>query len=558
MVPGSPSESRLRIGVMLDSLRVPNWVHKVLSDVLACEFLEPAAILLMDRPRARSSLPVRWARSVPTILFRGYEKLDRALFRAENDAVECIDASRLLAGTRTLQLTPTGDVPCRTFADEDIARVRSERLDVILKFCAGVLSGPILEAARYGVWSLRHGQPTDAGQSSSLFWEIYERRPVSSSVLEILADPPDARRVIYRSFGVTDLSSLYRNRNKKAWKASDFVMRRLRDLWERGADALASADTRLDEGAEDLTVRRPPGNWTMVRFLAALACRFLYNRYETHLLSYKWFLAVRARREFLGETFDASGFEVIRAPKGRFWADPFLLEDGSATHVFFEDVGYADKKGVISHLKIDADGTRGPQTVVLEREYHLSYPFVFRWQGQVFMIPETAKNRTIELYRATAFPLRWELDRVLFEDVYAVDTTLLEHAGRFWLFANMSPSGGAVDDELFLFFADSPLGPWRPHPMNPIVSDVRSARPAGRPFAHGQDVIRPSQDGSGRYGNAILLNRIETLSETGYGETCVARIEPDWHPRCVGTHTINRGEALEVIDGYEFVRRWSR
>ncbi len=543
---------------MLDSLRVPSWVHKVLSDILVGGFLELAAILLIDRPRVRSRLPIRWAQSVRTVLFRGYEKIDRALFRAANDAFACVDASRLLADTRTLQLAPTEDVPYRTFADEDVARVRLERLDVILKSCAGVLSGSILGAARYGVWSLRHGQTMDAGQGASLLWEIHERRPVSTSVLEILADPPDAGRVIYRSFGATDFSSLYRNANKKAWKASDFPTRCLRDLWERGADALASAEVRLGPRAQGPTVRKPPGNWTMVRFLATLACRFIYNRYETHLLSYKWFLAARARREFSGDAFDASGFEVIRAPRGRFWADPFLLEDGSATHVFFEDVGYADKKGVISHLRIDADGTRSPQTVVLEREYHLSYPFVFRWQDQVFMIPETAKNRTIELYRATAFPLRWELERVLFEDVYAVDATLLEHAGRFWLFVNMSPSGGAVDDELFLFFADSPLGPWQPHPMNPIVSDVRSARPAGRPFMHGQEIVRPSQDGSGRYGNAILLNRIETLSETAYRETCLARIEPDWHPRCVGTHTINRGEDHEVIDGYEYVWRWSR
>jgi hypothetical protein len=41
---------------------------------------------------------------------------------------------------------------------------------------------------------------------------------------------------------------------------------------------------------------------------------------------------------------------------------------------------------------------------VLERPYHLSYPYVFFVGDDAFMLPETAANGAIELYRAVSFP----------------------------------------------------------------------------------------------------------------------------------------------------------
>jgi hypothetical protein len=126
---------------------------------------------------------------------------------------------------------------------------------------------------------------------------------------------------------------------------------------------------------------------------------------------------------------------------------------------------------------------------------------------------------------------------------------------RLWLFVGMAEHGAAPDDELHLFSSTALLGPWEPHPANPVVSDVRSARPAGRIFRYGQDLIRPSQDCSRRYGHAIVLNRIEVLTTSEYRETAAGRIEPDWFPRLLATHTYGFGERVEVIDGKRAVAR---
>ena len=123
----------------------------------------------------------------------------------------------------------------------------------------------------------------------------------------------------------------------------------------------------------------------------------------------------------------------------------------------------------------------GEARTVLERPYHLSYPFLFTYDGVTYMIPESSENGAVELYRADSFPDRWRFVRNLIPDIDAADATLVHENGKWWLFANVRQAPGVSPwDELFLFFSDDPVsGRWESHPMNPIVSDCRSARPAG-------------------------------------------------------------------------------
>jgi hypothetical protein len=174
------------------------------------------------------------------------------------------------------------------------------------------------------------------------------------------------------------------------------------------------------------------------------------------------------------------------------------------------------------------------------------------------MVPESKANRTIEVYRCTEFPYRWTLETRLMEDVEAVDTTLLEHAGKWWLFANMIENQGASSwDELFLFSADSPLSRnWTPHPRNPIVSDVTRARPAGRIFSKGGKLYRPSQNSAHRYGYGLNINEITELTESTYSERVVSSTEPSWDRSLLGTHTFAAEHRLTVIDALTLRRRW--
>jgi hypothetical protein len=117
------------------------------------------------------------------------------------------------------------------------------------------------------------------------------------------------------------------------------------------------------------------------------------------------------------------------------------------------------------------------------------------------------------------------------------------------MFVNIQEEGVSVNwDELHVYYADSPRGPWKPHARNPVVSDVRSARPAGRLFQTNDSLYRPSQDSSQRYGYATAINRITKLTPTEYSETEVAKLVPTWDKDIVGVHTWNTSPRMTTID----------
>jgi hypothetical protein len=164
------------------------------------------------------------------------------------------------------------------------------------------------------------------------------------------------------------------------------------------------------------------------------------------------------------------------------------------------------------------------------------------------MIPETRAMGRIELYRAVSFPDSWQRDRILLDCVPAADATLLHHDGRLWLFTTIAAEGASYSDELHLFLADSLEGPWRAHPRNPVVSDVRGARPAGAIQRWGERLVRPAQDCSRRYGWALSFREIETLDEEDYGEREIERLEPGQVGGFRATHTYAADRRFEAID----------
>ena len=251
-------------------------------------------------------------------------------------------------------------------------------------------------------------------------------------------------------------------------------------------------------------------------------------------------------------------FTWLVPPKDRIWADPFVIYRNETYHIFVEDMPFKTKRGCISVIDVDAEGTCSEPVVALETPYHLSYPCVFQWQNQDFMIPETSQNRTVELYRCVDFPHQWELDMVLMADVLAYDATPLQYNGKWWLFVNLAEKEGASDrDELFVFYADYlRTTEWTPHPLNPIVSDVKCARPAGQLFTQDGKLYRPSQNSLHYYGYGLKLNEIVVLSETEYVERAVSAVEPVWDTRVYGIHTLSQAEQMTCIDGIIYRNRF--
>ncbi|HEX8207874.1 MAG TPA: hypothetical protein VF587_17550, partial [Solirubrobacteraceae bacterium] len=240
-------------------------------------------------------------------------------------------------------------------------------------------------------------------------------------------------------------------------------------------------------------------------------------------------------------------FTFYDPPRGHFHADPFLLERDGTTWLYVEDLDWSAGYAGIAVAELTDAGPREFRTV-LSPPHHLSYPFVFEHDGETYLVPESAAARTVDLYRAVELPHRFERVATLMEDVEAYDTTLLHRDGRWWMFVTIAVPGGSVVDELFVFSADALTGPYRPHPLNPVVSDVRHARQAGRVLERDGRLIRPAQDSSGRYGRAIVWREIDVLTTEDYAEHTVGRFDPERLPGALATHTYDFSDSFEVVD----------
>ncbi|MCJ2068040.1 formyl transferase [Methylobacterium sp. J-030] len=251
-----------------------------------------------------------------------------------------------------------------------------------------------------------------------------------------------------------------------------------------------------------------------------------------------------------------TGWTVLPDDGRRFYADPFPIAVAGRTHLFVEDFPHATGKAIISAVRFGPDGPEGPPVPVLEEAHHLSYPFVFERDGCVWMVPESSAAGTVDLYRATRFPQGWVKEATLLSGVVASDATLVEHEGRWWIFATVRDAGldapagaGSFHDALHLWSAPDFRGPFTPHPANPVLVDPSLARPAGRIVARGGHLIRPVQDCAAGYGRALVLARIDRLDPEGFAQTAIGRIEPG--PSWPGNrlHTLNAGGGIECIDG---------
>lgn len=251
-----------------------------------------------------------------------------------------------------------------------------------------------------------------------------------------------------------------------------------------------------------------------------------------------------------------SGWRDLPDDGSRFYADPFpVLHNGQVT-LFVEDYIHRTGKAILSAVAFGPNGPAGQPKPVLELPYHLSYPFVFERDGQMWMVPESGANRSVDLYRATAFPGGWVKEATLLSDIVASDATLVEHGGRWWMFATVRDGGGAFSDQLHLWSAPDFRGPWTAHAKNPVMIDIASARPAGRMVGRGGALLRPVQDCRRSYGAALGIARVTRLDDTGMEQVVETILNPGagWTGRKL--HTLNEAGGLEFIDGSAMAPRW--
>ncbi|MEW6235990.1 MAG: hypothetical protein AB1656_11425 [Candidatus Omnitrophota bacterium] len=535
----------IRFGVMCFGPIFQKWQARCLQKLMALENVAPALLIIDDDSAERNSLASRLKRI----------RWNQLVFQLYNNFLVKPEASRPVDLSETFKDIPR--LPCRTvkkgkfsqyFREEDIETIRNYNLDFILRFAYGIIRGEILKTPRYGVWSYHHGDEERYRGGPPCFWEIYHDDPVSGALLQRLTDRLDGGVALKKGRINTCLTSYSRNLNNILLESSGWASQVCIDLRQGAADYLEAPPSPTDA-----PIYYSPTNRQMAVFGAKIIRNAAKRAAQALFRHDQWNIGM-AQQPIQAYLQSGKHPNIVWMPapmKNQFFADPFALKKEDRHTILFEELDYRIGRGRIFFFQFDDDPSKAAPLPAMENSFHMSYPYLIENEGEIYCVPETYEASEIALYRAVSFPAKWEKIAALVEGVQGVDSTIAYFDRRWWLFCACQENG--PNHNLFVYYADDLLGPWRSHANNPVKTDVRSARPGGTPFIHEGTLYRPAQDCSSAYGARLIINRVQKLTPEEFKEEAAGVIEPDPEgPYPDGCHTACAMGNVTIIDG----KRW--
>lgn len=427
---------------------------------------------------------------------------------------------------------------------DDLSLIESCKIDCIIRCGSGILRGGLLDITKFGVISFHHGDNRINRGGPSGFWEVLNGEPSSGFVIQKLNQELDGGEVLVRGNLMT--TNLWLPNNAQLLvKSNSFMIELLLSIAKY--NRLPSPEGVRLHGNR---LYKLDSSLLLIQYLLKVILPIIFNSLIGKLISGKttrWSVAYSYHNDFSKSLWR---YKEIKNPKGRFLADPFVIENDGENFIFVEDLFYNDGKGRISAIKVDGDNYEF-LGVVLEEAFHLSFPFVFMEGDEIYMVPESYKNSDIRLYKSIDFPLKWEFEKQLMADVDAADTMLFKNDNIWFMLTNIcSAKIGDHESELHIFYSkDLKSDEWIPiKEGNPVIFDPLKGRNGGF-FEHHGKMYRVNQvHGQNHYGKSFSVNEIEILSTEQYVEKEVSLIQPSFKNSSTSTHHFHANSKVAVVD----------
>ena len=507
MVPG------LKIGILLPSQEASKYLH---------EFLKEA-------PPSVSITCLSWNRPLKT---NKHGFIDSQL----NKLINILDG-------RYLNWTPyrghfnQSPIQARTISSLD--ELKGFDFDYLLSLDGSSFEPQVLETTKNGALILKAGVPSAQEVNYSGFWEVYSRK--ATTPFSILHQGKDQLLECVLEGSLLTQSSFLLNQAYITHKALYY----LRSYLDKVARGEQHTWKHLKGSASEQA--KQPGVIALTLYVAKRIARNIQEKMKARKgTDQQWNVA-----------FHQSNWNPNLLKQGipfginadQFFADPFVITKNGRNYCFVEEYDFKTALGHISVFELTQNKAI-PLGPVFKEPFHLSFPYLFEYQNELYMCPETSGANEIRIYKCTEFPLKWTYEKTLVKDVAAVDSMFFEKNGKWWMLTNIDPLQKKDHcTELCAFYAESPLSDsWTAHPGNPLVINPLKARNAGL-VRKDQSIFRVAQEqGFGVYGAASRVHEITELSETVYTEKMVAHIQPDFFTGIFGTHHMHSDGNVTVYD----------
>lgn len=513
---------RLKVGLIVDSQSISKWQSSAIEN--CHDLIEVNTIIYCANSKTHkqplksalyyllniSSIRNTQTQSVPwrQLTTKGYELID---FDCQHSGIwETID-------------------------DSTKSEVGHQNLDLIIKFGMNLLKDPQDIPSKYGVLSFHHGDPSEYRGRPSGFYELINGANHVGAVVQQLSNKLDGGTI--RSFGKYRIINHSYRQTLENLFANSASLLRLAIL-----NCVTSVTIDLSTAGKN---HRLPSNKTVVQFVSLLTRRKIK----------RFIFGLFGRREWkIAETSPLS-FEKLKpmqiidlinpispSQKTSFIADPFILPSGD---LIFEA---AQKNSELGQLMTLSDGRISlVDTSLIGKHNHLSFPFVTQTDDKCFIMPEMAQSGAQLLCELQNNSIIKTYKMVGLDNERLIDPILLHRNETWWLFAGKQ---GNEFDHLFAWSSSDLFGPYKQHPMNPVVIDPSRARNAGGFINFGAELYRLGQNNCREYGDGVTICRVLQLDKDNYNEQPISRLTIN---KSHGPHTFSTNGQKAYVDYYKSV-----
>ena len=531
----------LKYGLLCDSLTLQQWQVDTVKLLLEND-VQLKVLVLNDNKTKKPSFFEKW-RCYPycRLLFRVW---NRFFFKPKARFPKSI-SPLLLENVIILKAKTTKKGVANYFSETTIQQLKEQKLDFLLRFGFDIIRGEILTVAEHGVWSFHHDDEMFFRGTPPGFWEFIYGVDKNGVILQRLTDKLDKGFILKKVYFKTIKHAYKAHLDQLLFESSRMPLQVCKQL---------IVEQKLPEYLSESKAKiyKPPVNFKMIYFCFLSVYRRIAFHLRDLFFQEDWNVGfVRQSIETVVRNVEIKNEDVhwFRKPaKTQYLADPTLFRSKDETYLFFEWYDYKQGKACLANAKQSENFALYHK--VLETPYHLSFPFVFTYEGIVYCIPESCCANRVELYRFDERQNKLLFETVLLENIQAIDPVLYRHKGLWYLFLTKKEQ---ANTQLSIFYSETFKGPFKEHFNNPVKTDIASARPAGKIFAMGEKLVRPSQDSAAHYGSALILNEIKELTPEVYHEETFTHITPIVSSAFdKGIHTLNGDAQMTVFDGKRF------
>ena len=535
----------MKIGIILDSTKVSWYINDLVKWIKKDPNLNLEVLLIQNVDNKRKSIySGGLSKIVDRILFKIVNILEKKLISKKYPQYKKhfgkYDLKNLNIKELNVEFEKSNNDRNFNYSDKTIDKIKALNLDIIIRGGSGILKGKVLNSSKFGIISFHHGDNSVNRGGPSGFWEVYEKNPKTGFTIQILTEELDGGNVLKRG----------NFRTEQFYLLNQIILKERSNHYMKSILNEISQTNTLPPSMKNYPyfnrLYKSPNFRESTKYLFTLSFDKIKKFIIDKIFNKVWHIG------FQDETFDKFNFyksKVIENPKNSFLADPFVVKYKKENYVFVEEYNFKNKKGVISVYKISKNNSQRIG-LALEENFHLSFPYIFEYENNYYMLPETSDLNEIRIYKCEEFPLKWKYEKTIMKNKKSTDSIIFNLNNFWWLMTTFSNTGHGNESELQIFYSEKgPLtNEWISFKKNPVIIDPSLGRNGGI-LSYNKKLFRVAQSfGFNTYGEKVNIQEIKKLDPDNFIENNYCIVEPKFSKNLIGIHHLHSNNDFTVYD----------